>query len=45
MKRKTALTFRIKCILKRCREEGKWDLLSRLHYKYQIVPVGEDYYD
>ena len=30
MKRKTALTFRIKCILKRCREEGKWDLLSRL---------------
>ena len=45
MKRKTAFTFRLNCILKRCRDEGKWDLLSRLHYKYQIVPVGEDYYD
>ena len=45
MKEKKALTFRIKCILKRCREEGKWDLLSRLCYKYQIVQVGEDYYD
>ena len=45
MKRKTALTFRIKCILKRCREEGKWDLLSRLSYKYQYSNYRRSYYD
>ena len=45
MKNKNALVFRIKCIAKKCRETGKWDLLSRLCYKYQIVQVGEDYYD
>ena len=28
MKRKNALTFRIKCIAKKCRETGKWDLYS-----------------
>ena len=43
--RKTAFIFRLKCILKRCRETGKWDLLSRLCYKYEINPVGESYYD
>ena len=31
--------------MKRCREKGKWDLLSRLAYKYQITFVGEKYYD
>ena len=34
MKRKTALVFRIKSIAKKCRETGKWDLLSRLCYKH-----------
>ena len=41
----TSLLFRVKCIMKRCREKGKWDLLSRLAYKYQITFVGEKYYD
>ena len=47
MKRKTAFTFRLKCILKRCREKGKWDLLSRLCYKYSWIDLttGEAYYD
>ena len=45
MKRKTAFTFRLNCILKRCKDEGKWDLLSRLAYKYSIVINGDKYYD
>ncbi len=43
MKRK--LLFRVKCIMKKCRERGKWDLISRLAYKYGIVSVGEKFYD
>ena len=47
MKRKNALAFRIKCIAKKCRETGKWDLLSRLCYKYNWIDLtaGEAYYD
>ena len=47
MKRKTALVFRIKCIAKKCRETGQWDLLSRLCYKYSWIDLtaGEAYYD
>ena len=45
MTRSTAFIFRIKCIMKKCRDRGKWDLLSRLAYKYQITTVGEKYYD
>ncbi len=41
----TKLLFRVKSIMKRCREKGKWDLLSRLAYKYQITFVGDRYYD
>ena len=45
MNRKTEFIFRLKCIVKRCREKGKWDLLSHLATKYKLVLVGEDYYD
>ena len=47
MKRKTALVFRIKSIAKKCRETGKWDLLSRLCYKYSWINLtsGEADYD
>ena len=45
MKRKTAFTFRLNCILKRCKDEGMWDLLSRLAYKYSIVITGDSSYD
>jgi len=45
--RETALVFRIKCIAKKCRETGKWDLLSRLCYKYSWINLtaGEADYD
>ena len=45
MTRKTEFTYRLNCILKRCKDEGKWDLLSRLAYKYSIVITGDKYYD
>tara|TARA_R100001198_G_scaffold24754_1_gene12945 strand:- start:402 stop:542 length:141 start_codon:yes stop_codon:yes gene_type:complete len=45
MKRKTRFTLRLNSIIKRCREEGKWDLLSRLAYKYGIVITGDKHYD
>ena len=47
MNRKTEFVFRIKCMAKRCREQGKWDLLSRLCYKYSWINLtaGEAYYD
>ena len=45
MTRQTESTYRLNCILKRCKEEGKWDLLSRLAYKYGIVITGDKYYD
>jgi hypothetical protein len=31
--------------MKKCRERGKWDLISKLAYKYGIVCVGEKFYD
>ena len=43
--RRTELLFRVKCIMKKCREKGKWDLLARLCYKYEMTTVGESYYD
>jgi len=45
MNRKTSFTFRLKCILKKCRDRGKWDLLSKLCYKYGVVCIGEKFYD
>ena len=45
MKKRDALLFRVKCIMRKCRERGKWDLISRSAYKYGIVSVGEKFYD
>ena len=45
MSREAEFTYRLNCILKRCKQEGKWDLLSRLAYKYQILITGDKYYD
>ena len=42
---RTKILFRLKSIMKKCRERGKRDLLSRLCYKYGVTPVGEKYYD
>ena len=41
----TKLLFRVKCIMKRLREKGKWDLVSKLAYKYGIVCIGDRFYD
>ena len=45
MKNRDKLLFRVKCIIKKCKEKGKWDLISRLAYKYGIVVAGEKFYD
>jgi len=42
---KTAFNFRLKCIIKKLKSKGKWDLLSKIAYKYGIVVAGEKYYD
>ena len=45
MNQDTAFNYRLKSIIKRLRSKGKWDLLSKLAYKYGIVIAGEKYYD
>jgi len=45
MDRQTEKLFRIKCIIKKCREKDKWDLVARMCYKYDLTPMGESYYD
>ena len=45
MDRQTAKIFRIKCIMKKCREKHRWELLARMCYKYNMKPVNEAYYD
>lgn len=45
MDRQTKKLFRIKCIIKKCREKGKWNLVARMCYKYDLTPMGESYYD
>ena len=39
LRKEPALIFRIKSIAKKCRETGKWDLLSRLCYKYSWIDL------
>ena len=31
--RRTEFIFRLKCMIKKCREKGKWDLAIRLYNK------------
>jgi hypothetical protein len=31
--------------MKKCRKRGKWDLVSKLAYKYGIVCIGDRFYD
>ena len=45
MNKDTAFKFRLKSIIKRLKSKGKWDLISKLAYKYGIVVAGEKYYD
>ncbi len=41
----TKLLFRVKCLMRKLRERGKWDLVSKLAYKYGIVCIGDRFYD
>ena len=47
MKRKTAFTFKLLNLIKKCREKGKYDLFMKLINKYNIdkVKLEEAYYD
>ena len=45
MNQDTAFKYRLKSIIKRLKSKGKWDLVSKLAYKYGIVVAGEKYYD
>ncbi len=45
MNKDTSFKFRLKSIIKRLKSKGKWDLISRLAYKYGIVVAREKYYD
>ena len=40
-----SLRTRIKRMIKKCRAKGKWDLLARLVYKYELTPMGKEYND
>ena len=44
---KTSKFFRIMCIIKKCREKGKFNLYAKLIKKYNIdeVKLEEAYYD
>ena len=42
---KMSFRNRVKSIIKKCREKGKWDLVARMCYKYDLTPMGESYYD
>ena len=44
MNRDTAFKYRLKSIIKKLKSKGKWDLISKLAYKYGIVVAGEKYY-
>jgi|TARA_R110002095_G_scaffold196883_1_gene175820 hypothetical protein len=47
MKRETLFTFKLLCLIKKCREKGKYDLSMKLINKYNIdkVKLEEAYYD
>jgi len=37
MDNRTKIIFRIKCLIMKCREHGKWDLALRLKNKLDIL--------
>ena len=43
--KKTMFTFRLKYLIKKCREKGKMGLAIKLIDKYNLKQVGEAYYD
>lgn len=45
MNKKEALTFKVLCLIKRCREKGKFSLALKVMDKYKIKQVSESFYD
>jgi len=47
MNKETAFTFKLLNLIKKCREKGKFQLVSKLIDKYKInrEKLAEDYYD
>jgi hypothetical protein len=47
MNKQTAFTFKLLSLIKKCREQGKYDLSMKLINKYNIdkVKLEEAYYD
>ena len=47
MNKQTAFTFKLLNLIKKCREQGKYDLSMKLINKYNIdkVKLEEAYYD
>jgi hypothetical protein len=43
--KKTMFTFRLKYLIKKCREKGKMGLAIKIMNKYNLKQVGEAYYD
>ena len=43
--KKTMFTFRLKYLIKKCREKGKFGLAIKLANKYNLKQVSEAYYD
>ena len=47
IKKETGFTFKLLNLIKKCREKGKFQLVSKLIDKYKIdkEKLAEDYYD
>ena len=47
MNKQTETTFKLLCLIKKCREKGKYGLYEKLINKYNIdiEKLREDYYD
>ena len=43
--KKTMFTFKLKYLIKKCREKGKMGLAIKIMNKYNLKQVGEAYYD
>jgi len=47
MNKKTGFTFKLLCLIKKCREKGKFNLALKLINKYKLdkKKLQENYYD
>jgi len=45
MNKTTAQTFRLLCLIKKCRDKGKIELALKLINKYGVERISESYYE